>query len=164
MKFRMYAPVMFQNMNKTVGNIITFFLASAFFVTLGWGVYCCSLTAWESAVVCLSFELVVYGLFECFVGKPMSYIEVYEENIKVVRFFPFIKREKIFRFSQIEEAYIEAVYFKGRSLMPPQNRPYEIEFYDQNLKKMFTVEFSKESYDIFKDYIVNYDIYFKNNE
>ena len=134
-----------------------FFFAAILFV-IGLCIYCCALNSWESIISLFPFVWVIYALYVLFVGRPNSYIEVDGQNIKVVDYVLFVKRERFVQFSQIHEAYIEDTnYYKGRSFVHPKNRPYEIIFENEDYKKLFIVYYTEESYEFFKEYIVNYE-------
>ena len=161
MRFSMYAPSMFQSASKVAVKIIRFIFMLALLFIIGLYIYCCILNSWDSIIFLLPFIFIVYALYVLLVGRPNSYIEVDGQNIKVVDYVLFIKRKRIIQFSQIHEAYIEPVYVKGRSLMPPENRPYEIIFENEDYKKLFRVYYTEESCEFFRKYIVNYEAHIK---
>ncbi len=161
MKFDMYMPSMFQRMSKVAAKLITFVFAAAIVFVAGLCIYCCCLKSWESIISLLPFVFIVYALYVLFVVRPKSYIEVDATNIKKVSYVLFVKREKCIQFSQIHKAHIEPVRVKGSSLMPAKLRPYEIFFENEDGKRLFRVYYTEESYEFFKNYIVNYEAHLK---
>lgn len=164
MKFNMYAPTMFQMMSKTAVKIITFILIVAFVGIVGLCLYSCFLESLELFFTLLVFIIILFFIVVNLKFTPEAYIEVDGENIKVVDYILFVKREKIVKFSQIHRAYIGVAKSCRKTLLPLKLLPHEIVFEDEDGKKLFTVYHTEESYEVFKDYIVNYDIYLKNIE
>ncbi len=161
MKFNMYMPSMLQSVSRVTARLITFIFAATVIFVIGLCIYCCFSDAWESIILVLPFVFFTYALFIVLVGRPKSYVEADGTNIKVVYYILFIKKEKHISFSQIHEAYIEPIRVKGSSLMHPKNRPYEILFENEDGKRLFKVYYTEESYEFFKNYIVNYEAHIK---
>ncbi len=162
MKFPINPPSAFQEMSKPAVRIISAILWLCLISLVGLGLYSCYLQSWDMVGM---FVLLVAIVAFCLIYPIISakaYIEIEGQNIKVVNYILFVKRERVVQFSQIHKASIEVIRTAGsHAYIPYKYCQREIVFKNEDGKRLFCVFFNDKSYAFFKDYIVNYDEYLK---